>query len=541
MSWILNAVELDLQIAELETRLHVIRARRNAITPFYRLPNEILERILLMLQLDLYELDTRTSTQDIRVDRDGKWARAMLICRRFREAALDSTVLWSSINLERKYDEWVDLCLERSRAHPLVIEGVIRDSYDNETKRTFNLFHWAQQARLHVDPDHSLTYGDSYRHERSMYEGIQALLESKNSSLTRLEVLNASRDWRYYQSPYIEITRNLLGGGPSNLHTLLLASANIIDFPFMPLLERMTLQRYLITPGGQNLRQALLQTPALSYLSLEDSEIGSDVTRDDMDIHSFHKISDEPPVPLSHLSELRFVCSTLQIGRIIHVMPNPLNLFVLHDDTLQKSNFVRFASSYPLVISDYVLHRIEQYLADAVNDDVLPPVSIHLAPGNPRFFFVSLTTTASDPGLRQMNMHLLLPPSGASLAGVVRFAQTVSVSDASRLVDVVDVLSACRLEHLRIPNLVVGLEDRLLALTEGADVTLEDVHLSTVQRDTLAKIMQNHVDTQGGPIQTLTLVYDKEHSLPTIAVQCHLTKSWKDEGLAEDIEWVQTE
>jgi hypothetical protein len=125
---------LDAQIAAIETkivRLHaqacLLRQRRNALTPFGRLPVEIFHYILdLFMQstllphylgLSWYRTDHETWYK--RGERIG-WVSIMGVCTFLRNIATSYPALWSHIDFSRCID-WTVVCLQRSRDHPLRI------------------------------------------------------------------------------------------------------------------------------------------------------------------------------------------------------------------------------------------------------------------------------------------------------------------------------------------------------------------------------------------------------------------------------------
>jgi hypothetical protein len=125
---------LDAQIAAIETkiaRLHaqacLLRQRRNTLTPFARLPVEILHYILDLcmhstllphyLGYSWYTTDHETWYKP--GERIG-WVSIMGVCTFLRNIATSYPALWSHIDFSRCID-WTVVCLERSRGHPLRI------------------------------------------------------------------------------------------------------------------------------------------------------------------------------------------------------------------------------------------------------------------------------------------------------------------------------------------------------------------------------------------------------------------------------------
>ncbi|TEB23247.1 hypothetical protein FA13DRAFT_1599255, partial [Coprinellus micaceus] len=93
----------------LEADLQVIRSSQNAYSLSSRLPNEVLEKIFLEHATNVYwdwEEDTKL-----------RWFRVAQVCRRWREVAVSSAPLWSTIILS--HPEFMKLMVARSKRMPL--------------------------------------------------------------------------------------------------------------------------------------------------------------------------------------------------------------------------------------------------------------------------------------------------------------------------------------------------------------------------------------------------------------------------------------
>jgi hypothetical protein len=111
---------IDAQIARLESHSHddfeqgrllELRKERNALTPFGKVPDEIISHILAEMILQpswnpysFFHLESFAINQE--------WTRAMLLCSRIRSVALATRELWSYIDCSA-HPSWIVLCLQR--------------------------------------------------------------------------------------------------------------------------------------------------------------------------------------------------------------------------------------------------------------------------------------------------------------------------------------------------------------------------------------------------------------------------------------------
>ncbi|KAJ7077001.1 hypothetical protein B0H15DRAFT_955319 [Mycena belliarum] len=109
--------EIDAEMAWHYAQLALLKAKRNAIVPILRLPNELLSRILTIYAV---ESDTLFNL---------RWSRIMYVCRHFHALALAAQSLWAFIDLS-----WhagiirLRSQLERSGAAPVTIKMRFCDS-----------------------------------------------------------------------------------------------------------------------------------------------------------------------------------------------------------------------------------------------------------------------------------------------------------------------------------------------------------------------------------------------------------------------------
>ncbi|TFK65692.1 hypothetical protein BDN72DRAFT_187955 [Pluteus cervinus] len=104
--------EIDAELAILYERVRILHAKRNTISPLYRLPSEIFIRIFIEYQylvIDDQNLRTRKAYK--------VWIRILQLSQYLRRIGLESPELWS--NITRTDRRWVSKFIERSRSNDL--------------------------------------------------------------------------------------------------------------------------------------------------------------------------------------------------------------------------------------------------------------------------------------------------------------------------------------------------------------------------------------------------------------------------------------
>jgi hypothetical protein len=131
--------QIDEEIAALDSQLLALKIRRNSLVPFGRLPWEILVRVLHFAQVGIKPGPSRFETPWINFDR--KWVEYTLVCRRLREVALGTPVLWTFIECDPRNEpgRWENLCITRAKDCHLDI--LVRD--DDNSKDSHSLITFA--------------------------------------------------------------------------------------------------------------------------------------------------------------------------------------------------------------------------------------------------------------------------------------------------------------------------------------------------------------------------------------------------------------
>jgi hypothetical protein len=106
--------DIDARIHASDSELDFKRAQ-NALLPICRLPPEIVVAIITHMQHRSWSFD------DLFVQYNHSWVRIMLVCRYFREIAVQTPVLWTVVNYCEGSKRWRNLCIERSQTAPLCV------------------------------------------------------------------------------------------------------------------------------------------------------------------------------------------------------------------------------------------------------------------------------------------------------------------------------------------------------------------------------------------------------------------------------------
>jgi hypothetical protein len=136
---------IETTIARLQTQLITMKKERNRLTPLYRLPDELLSRILFYTQA--CTLTDRVGFARSRLydfDFDPQWEKAILASARIYQIAISTPKLWAYVSIEwpesrvRKYAE------RAGAAHMTVqwehdLDSLFLDEYGDEIEKYFNV------------------------------------------------------------------------------------------------------------------------------------------------------------------------------------------------------------------------------------------------------------------------------------------------------------------------------------------------------------------------------------------------------------------
>jgi hypothetical protein len=251
---------LHTKIAALAQDIADTKTRRNALTSrIAQLPSETIARIFHFLQSAQGHME-RVSTPWI--DFNWEWTRCMLVCRRFRDVAIDSPRLWSFICHEGKPPtEWIILCVTRAKTCPLTLGG---SGYDRH--RVYK----------------NTVVAERIKNVQRLYRRIPPRHEYRNLDLTWLEqdmplvqVVHCapSEYQRYGPRDVHHFSPHFLGGSSSTLKALTLhdvAFSKINEAPSLPALTYLDIH-FSAFERIQHFTQlvaVLRNTPALEILAI---------------------------------------------------------------------------------------------------------------------------------------------------------------------------------------------------------------------------------------------------------------------------------
>jgi hypothetical protein len=338
---------LDAQIAAIETkiaRLHaqacLLRQRRNALTPFGRLPVEIFHYILdLFIQSTLlpHYLGYSWYTTDHETwykpgERIG-WVSIMGVCTFLRNIATLYPALWSHIDFSRCID-WTVVCLERSRGHPL------RITYSEPT------YAWK---------DHLLQHAMERACDVRIYTFSELGGDFMPSLLNGAHPRLCSLTYAPKVADILELPAHFLGNDRTTITRLVLEHVEIMfDEIHLPSLEYLECRRVWAKQPYQ-IFSLIRGAPQLSHLRLDDSEGSAGPYNPYM-----------PPINLPCLVDMEIATKLVCIASYMAILPVPRETYTI---SVHKDSVTPRRDGGDIVVREYVLRFIYRVVAgeDAYN------------------------------------------------------------------------------------------------------------------------------------------------------------------------------
>jgi hypothetical protein len=271
--------------------------RRNAATPFGRLPPE------LIIQILAYAVASGHSDKSQIPKYDARWSRAMLICAYIRAIALSTPALWTLIDCRWSLP-WIDLCLERARNKSITLSAEAKAPI----RVLGGLLHKCRGLAIEAN---------SLQTEDCPQRRLEALLcaDGDPSNIESFQFYGSS------SSP-VHITPLFLGGVCDSLRSLVLHGVDVQETPSFPALRHLELKWVHTDRTCLSLLRMLERAPLLETLSIAHVYI-----RDAQPFTALHQNETGQPCPDLHLLRTLRVCSTLTgvsvLLRILQSLPNP--------------------------------------------------------------------------------------------------------------------------------------------------------------------------------------------------------------------------
>jgi hypothetical protein len=280
--------EYDQRIALLEGQLLDLRRRRNAaFVPACQVPAELLAQVFAHVQHGGTEYDETQPWKSYR----SEWARVMLVCQHFRDVAVRTPALWSTLDYRHSSRKWNDLCETRSANVPVYINDPVGESA--------NVFPRARAAHLQL-------------------ELLPAYAQFLASSAPNLKFLKLSGSFRYLK---LNVTASILGGQSLSLVQLTLSGMFLIDMPFMPHLRRLELRQIRLSAESTSPFISLKNAPTLESLSVQHTT--------SQGVFSADYISALNPISLPHLLVLEVEDNPEMAALCLRCLPLPKSMLKL--------------------------------------------------------------------------------------------------------------------------------------------------------------------------------------------------------------------
>jgi hypothetical protein len=230
---------LEAQIHDLECQLARLRLQRNGFLTVCQLPDEIVVQVFKLVQHGRQNYDEIEPWKT----HDSSWIHLMSTCRRFRDVAVRTPLLWTLIDYTHDV-RWRALCLERSIESPLCIhDGLGTAGLELEC------FSRAQSAYLRVN---------STANSRVL-----------SSFGPLLRALRVHSDYEEEDEPCVAVTSALLGGAGTSLSYLNLKYARLVALPSPSSLVRLELDQVRID-NSKNLVSVLQSIPQIADVCLRN-------------------------------------------------------------------------------------------------------------------------------------------------------------------------------------------------------------------------------------------------------------------------------
>jgi hypothetical protein len=352
---------IEQQIASLQADARALRTRRNLLTTLGRLPVDVLGRLL-----DMIVCESRLAWEDDDDQRPpNDWMRFVGTCRRVRDVALASPLIWAYVDPANS-PRWIALCKERAALCPLSVwyHGVPK----SDTELWKNLLPLTAELRirnLHMHPLLHLYMETAMTHPRPL-----------------LSVFQYSTDMPY------ALTEAFVAGAGASLTQLILTSVYVpahsieVHFPRLSYLELSDVRLH----RPQDVLQLLRQCAELEDLRLHN-----------VDAYNVDLLSHQTPIAFPKLRVAVIKTHLAWLHRLIPSLPASLHDCTLSamlpdsrrddpEDALRAQVFDMAARLMGLASATLDLHLEPDYRRGVLN----PPWRLRFGRKDPPFVYEDL-------------------------------------------------------------------------------------------------------------------------------------------------------
>jgi hypothetical protein len=275
------------------------------VTPFGRLPNELLLNIL-----------------DLCITRAKDVVRLSSICVYLRNVALNEGRLWSNIDLRRcttSSISWAIICT--SRAGDASLSVLATEKMLQDPKCIASVLPYAAELDLEVV-------------EGSLPNGERAIPQLNIDRLSSLTLRGFSPGQRQ-DSFSTHVAVSLMCSSPKNLQRLFLYGGTVDELPVLPQLEHFGLQSTRLS--SRTLYDLMKGSAHLVTLSIQSQIVESTIIHDGL---SF--LASVQPVSLPRLRQLKLMSGEVYATALLRVLPNPshqLEIIVRPQNSVTPAQF----------------------------------------------------------------------------------------------------------------------------------------------------------------------------------------------------------
>jgi hypothetical protein len=362
---------LALLIAKIDRELIPLKTKRNAVSPLYRMPAEVLIEIFKLVQLNNCASNGWFSRLDSpsrdwkRIVPEHEWTRILAVSSHIRAVAVAAPELWAYF-CSSWPTKWREVYIQRRGDYPLRFAYHV--TTNDRASRTRGLLNVPRYAASHAVLDFDETG------EAPGWSGdYLAVLRAQSNSLQFLTI-------QAHRGRMSELTLwpGLLSGFGqlSHLNVDLARGVRVDDaFSFPSTLRALRLTQVIIPCTTNRVRALLEGLPCLEYLEI--SSFTKAPTPDTAPSDPSMKVS---PINLSLHTLLIKDCHYELLHAILQLVPVPCR--VLHIDCAVRL-WRSLASNTQYIIAHCIRDYCQRFWSARMGNNTLPPATLHVLSGDP--------------------------------------------------------------------------------------------------------------------------------------------------------------